>query len=1152
MKKNNLNNLIIMILVFMIMVVAFISPKKAVAAENKSKVYCQLCEHKNDNDPLYNKERQFYQKIQIIKKVFGDSIDEVALAAAVLHRYNSKELAYEREYDKDFNENNYEDSWKQAKSTDGAIGSDGKIGITEDDKKRIESNEQLDLITTAAIVMVDSNHFGKYSDVCFKDGLAGDGLVGNNSNSGAFVTFYNAIFCGAYESFNVITTPIDFITRFFSGDNIFVSAESAKRKLVNIKNVCENGYVGGLYTGVDKIKDEERKKRAKELYAQQIIDFANYYKMLYGTLDNNNSCSSNIAGATGDYSKWRQYDETWGGISLGGSSATMKSAGCLVTSVAIQIARSQTQIASLPSGYSEFNPGAFVTQLNNNGGLDGGGNFYWSDNGYASLAPNWHHGYSVNLSTSDNATLAKAISDELSTPYDGKYQKFIILFIWHGSYPSHYVAVNGVENGVVTIFDPAGDGSTLDENYSSWGAQGYDVYYASDVNFGSSGSGVSSSGSNICSTADSNASGLLSFISYIEGVPSCNYRGQGEGTGYASTYLNDGNGYTAAYGITHYFDWVAQEVGYTDFIADKDGPHCNSKEYMDKMAPRVLDSFATSHVDAYAETKGVTLTGAQRDALTSVAYGGGAFEQDIIDALASNNDSNSDAVLKAFKGSYNPAPEYRYGLGVRRMAEYEVFVTGNYNASKPYDLFGSDSEIQAASKDLVQSRWPSQRDIFVWDGTVSSVSSSSSSGKVCKNGKAVSEDSTDGASSVPVVCAGKDKTTRVLFVGNSRTGEQNNIPEKFEGIAKANGYSVNVTRAVKNGYTLNELNSYFDGVLNNSYDCVLIQEQTETYIDNYNTFLSGTRSVVNKVKNANPNVKVYIRQTWGHTWTSSNGVNRSETNKAYSNAQKVADETESYVVSDGKAFEKSMSDNPSIHVFANDDRHQSDPEGAYLSAACIYNVLFGETSFGSSYNGGMNNTVAESLQKSADLVCKSPRTSLSGMGQAVVDLALQQLPETGAKFWNYIFGGGFYNGSATPWCACFVTWTLDHTTYNNTPVKNIIDVRAGGKSGAGAGGYLEYASEHGMLKYNDSCSMYSGKNGNSYTPKAGDLVIFSWDADWDGVASSNAPGHDHIGIVEKAENGVLYTIEGNSSNAVRQKTYSLSNCQVSAFISWEK
>ena len=53
------------------------------------------------------------------------------------------------------------------------------------------------------------------------------------------------------------------------------------------------------------------------------------------------------------------------------------------------------------------------------------------------------------------------------------------------------------------------------------------------------------------------------------------------------------------------------------------------------------------------------------------------------------------------------------------------------------------------------------------------------------------------------------------------------------------------------------------------------------------------------------------------------------------------------------------------------------------------------------------------------------------------------------------------------------------------------------------------------------------KNQN-YTAKSGDLIFFDWDG-------NDLP--DHVGIVEKVENGKVYTIEGNSSDEVRLHSY---------------
>lgn len=481
MKINKFFSEIICVLFFCLLIIFSMLPSSAYADEKEgtNNVYCPLCVHRDDDDPLYKKERQFYKKIHIIKSIFRNSIDEVALASAVLHRYSGVDVAYEKEYDDDFDEQNYIASWQNIFASK----SSGDIGLTSEEKKQVEANEKIALLTTAAIVMIDSNHLGTYSDVCFKDALAGNSLVNNDGNSGIFGNFINMMVCGGEGA--ITDNPLEFISYFFNGDNILIAKTSEKNRRVNTEKVCKNGYVGGLYSGVSKIEDEKKKQTTKELYAQQIIDLANYYKKLYGSFEEeeNNSCMVNISGSTGKYSTWKQFDEKWGSLSLGGSSSVAKS-GCLVTSMAMQIARSGTKIGTLPSGYSEFNPGAFVTVLNDNNGFESGGNYDWG--GFKTIAPNWEIVGFESLDVSNNSQLASAISSELSSGYgDGNYQKFLLLKIHHSASSQHWVAVNGVENGVITIIDPGGpSGTTLDDNYNNWVVDGYEIMYASDVPFG--------------------------------------------------------------------------------------------------------------------------------------------------------------------------------------------------------------------------------------------------------------------------------------------------------------------------------------------------------------------------------------------------------------------------------------------------------------------------------------------------------------------------------------------------------------------------------------------------------------------------------------------------------------------------------------------
>ena len=53
--------------------------------------------------------------------------------------------------------------------------------------------------------------------------------------------------------------------------------------------------------------------------------------------------------------------------------------------------------------------------------------------------------------------------------------------------------------------------------------------------------------------------------------------------------------------------------------------------------------------------------------------------------------------------------------------------------------------------------------------------------------------------------------------------------------------------------------------------------------------------------------------------------------------------------------------------------------------------------------------------------------------------------------------------------------------------------------------------------------------------KHGDIIFFDW-------ADSNDGRADHVGIVEKAVDGKVYTVEGNSNgDTCRQKEYSVNS-----------
>ncbi len=63
------------------------------------------------------------------------------------------------------------------------------------------------------------------------------------------------------------------------------------------------------------------------------------------------------------------------------------------------------------------------------------------------------------------------------------------------------------------------------------------------------------------------------------------------------------------------------------------------------------------------------------------------------------------------------------------------------------------------------------------------------------------------------------------------------------------------------------------------------------------------------------------------------------------------------------------------------------------------------------------------------------------------------------------------------------------------------------------------------------------------TPQPGDIIVFNWDEN----SQPNNGFSDHIGIVEYVSDGFIHTIEGNSSNAVSRRQYSIGHGNIRGF-----
>ena len=138
------------------------------------------------------------------------------------------------------------------------------------------------------------------------------------------------------------------------------------------------------------------------------------------------------------------------------------------------------------------------------------------------------------------------------------------------------------------------------------------------------------------------------------------------------------------------------------------------------------------------------------------------------------------------------------------------------------------------------------------------------------------------------------------------------------------------------------------------------------------------------------------------------------------------------------------------------------------------------------------------------------RAFTAGGNQAIVEVALTQVGNQGGQpYWSWY---GF--DSRVEWCACFVSWCADQCGYIES---GLVPKFAGCVDGAN------------WFKSN-------GKWQNrTYEPKAGDIIFFDWEGD--GTT-------DHVGIVEKCENGTVYTVEGNSGDACKQRQYAVGSSNI--------
>lgn len=133
-----------------------------------------------------------------------------------------------------------------------------------------------------------------------------------------------------------------------------------------------------------------------------------------------------------------------------------------------------------------------------------------------------------------------------------------------------------------------------------------------------------------------------------------------------------------------------------------------------------------------------------------------------------------------------------------------------------------------------------------------------------------------------------------------------------------------------------------------------------------------------------------------------------------------------------------------------------------------------------------------------------------GADDQIVQVALTQVGNVGGEpYWSWY---GF--GSRVEWCACFVSWCADQCGYIDT---GVIPKFAGCVNG------VQWFRDRGQWA------------DNAIEPAPGMIIFFDWDNK--GHSGPQDGQSDHVGIVWKVKDGIIYTVEGNSGDSCRVNQY---------------
>ena len=140
-----------------------------------------------------------------------------------------------------------------------------------------------------------------------------------------------------------------------------------------------------------------------------------------------------------------------------------------------------------------------------------------------------------------------------------------------------------------------------------------------------------------------------------------------------------------------------------------------------------------------------------------------------------------------------------------------------------------------------------------------------------------------------------------------------------------------------------------------------------------------------------------------------------------------------------------------------------------------------------------------------------------GSDDMIVQVALSQIGNVGGEpYWRWY---GF--SSRVEWCAAFVSWCADQCGYIETGV------------------CPKFAGVTNGVKWFKDRNQWADA---SIEPSPGMIIFFDWNNQGGSGPQDGSP--DHTGIVEKVENGYVYTVEGNTGDSCAERRYSVGHYEI--------